>query len=262
MFLINWWNSLSTAAQIFACVAIPATLVLVLQTILMFLGIGGDDGLGDDIPDTPDMPDVGDGVFGEELPIGAPDDVGLDGLRIFTFRGIIAFLVVFGWVGVVMDGANCPLYATLPVATVCGFAIMVVLALIFRAVMKLRDDGNTDNRNAIGVSGKVHLTIPPARSGEGKVHVMLQGAYVERSAVTDETDAIPTGSEIVVIGVSGQTDLVVRCAPAIRSAPPTKLWSFTVPSAKTKTVPIDRPNVFTVVRNSSFPYFNPTPILT
>ena len=159
---------------------------------------------------TPDMPDVGDGVFGEELPIEAPDDVGLDGLRIFTFRGIIAFLVVFGWVGVVMDGANCPLYATLPVATVCGFAIMVVLALIFRAVMKLRDDGNTDNRNAIGVSGKVHLTIPPARSGEGKVHVMLQGAYVERSAVTDETDAIPTGSEIVVIGVSGQTDLVVK----------------------------------------------------
>lgn len=210
MFLINWWNSLSTAAQIFACVAIPATLVLVLQTILMFLGIGGDDGLGDDIPDTPDMPDVRDGVFGEELPIEAPDDVGLDGLRIFTFRGIIAFLVVFGWVGVVMDGANCPLYATLPVATVCGFAIMVVLALIFRAVMKLRDDGNTDNRNAIGVSGKVHLTIPPARSGEGKVHVMLQGAYVERSAVTDETDAIPTGSEIVVIGVSGQTDLVVK----------------------------------------------------
>ena len=127
-----------------------------------------------------------------------------------SFRGIIAFLVVFGWVGVVMDGANCPLYATLPVATVCGFAIMVVLALIFRAVMKLRDDGNTDNRNAIGVSGKVHLTIPPARSGEGKVHVMLQGAYVERSAVTDETDAIPTGSEIVVIGVSGQTDLVVK----------------------------------------------------
>ena len=39
---------------------------------------------------------------------------------------------------------------------------------------------------------------------------MLQGAYVERGAVTDETEAIPTGSEIVVVGVSGQTDLVVR----------------------------------------------------
>jgi membrane protein implicated in regulation of membrane protease activity len=76
--------------------------------------------------------------------------------------------------------------------------------------MKLRSDGNADNRNAVGTAGKVYLTIPPSRSGEGKVQVMLQGSYVERNAVTDDTDAIPTGSEIIVVGVSGQTDLVVR----------------------------------------------------
>ena len=76
--------------------------------------------------------------------------------------------------------------------------------------MKLRNDGNTDNRNAVGTAGKVQLTIPPARTGEGKVHVMLQGSYVERSAVTDDEEAIPTGSEVVVVGVSGQTDLVVK----------------------------------------------------
>ncbi len=209
MFLIDWWDSLSVAAQVFACIAIPATLVLAVQTVLMFMGLGDNDGIGDDLPD--DLADdISDGVFGED-PVGdVADDVGFDGLRIFTLRGVIAFFVVFGWVGLAMDGAACPLYATLPVAAVCGFAIMLVLALVFRAVLKLRNDGNTDNRNAIGVSGKVHLTIPPSRRGEGKVHVMLQGAYVERSAVTDEIDAIPTGAEVVVIGVSGETDLVVR----------------------------------------------------
>ncbi len=209
MFLMDWWNSLSVAAQIFSCIAIPSTLVLLLQTLMMFFGFGeGEDGVGDGMPD--DLPDGGDGVFGEDLVSDPTDAPGLDGLRIFTFRGIIAFLVVFGWVGVVMDAATCPLYATIPVATVCGLAIMLVLAFVFRAVMRLRNDGNTDNRNAIGVSGKVHLTVPPARSGEGKVHIMLQGAYVERGAVTDEAEAIPTGAEVVVIGVSGQTDLVVK----------------------------------------------------
>ncbi|MBQ7384812.1 MAG: NfeD family protein [Clostridia bacterium] len=217
MFIVDWWNSLTTAAQIFACVAIPSTLVLLIQTILMLIGIGGEsdgiegiedvsDGMPDDIPDS----DVGDGVFGEDMDTEAPDTFGIEGLRIFTLRGIVAFFVVFGWVGVVMDGSGVALWLTLLVSAVCGFAMMFVLAFLMRAVMKLRNDGNTDNRNAIGTSGKVYLTIPPARTGDGKVSVMLQGSYVERSAVTDDEEAIPTGSEIVVVGVSGQTDLVVR----------------------------------------------------
>lgn len=215
MFIINWWNELGTAAQIFACMAIPATLVLLIQTIMMFLGIGDDsDGIGDgsmdDVGDVASDADVGDGVFGEDSVSDVADTAGFDGLRIFTVRGIVAFFVVFGWVGVVMDSSGASLYATLPVATVCGLGIMVVLAFLFRAVMRLRSDGNADNRNAIGTAGKVQLTIPPSRTGEGKVHLMLQGAYVERNAVTDEETAIPTGCEIVVVGVSGQTDLVVK----------------------------------------------------
>ncbi len=200
MFLIEWWNSMSLAAQIFACMAIPATLLLVIQTVMMFFGFGDE---GDA---------SGDGIGSDDLDvdIDIDDASGFDGLRIFTLRGIIAFFVVFGWVGVAMESGSCPLYATIPVATVSGFAIMLVLAWLFRAIMKLRNDGNTDNRNAIGVSGKVQLTIPPSRRGEGKVFVMLQGSYVERNAVTDEEEAIPTGAEVVVIGVSGQTDLVVK----------------------------------------------------
>lgn len=197
---------MSLAAQIFSCVAIPSTLLLVIQTVMMFFGFGDNS----DAPEVPeDTPDI-DGVFGEDIDSEVDDPSGTGGLRIFTMRGIIAFFVVFGWVGVAMENGGSPLYLTIPVATVSGIAIMLSLAFLFRAVMRLRNDGNTDNRNAIGVSGKVQLTIPPSRSGEGKVFVMLQGSYVERGAVTDETEAIPTGAEIVVVGVSGMTELVVR----------------------------------------------------
>ncbi len=208
MFLIDWWNSLGTASQAFACVAIPASLILVIQTVMLFFGFG-EDGV-DDLPDDLPEADVSDGVFGEELPTEAPDGIGQVGLRVFTLRGIVAFLVVFGWLGLILDGAGAALYITLPVSFVAGAVMMVLLALIFRAIMGLRNDGNADNRNAIGASGKVHLTIPPSRTGEGKVHVMLQGAYVERNAVTDDTSPIPTGCEVVIVGISGQTDLVVR----------------------------------------------------
>ena len=118
--------------------------------------------------------------------------------------------MVFGWVGVSMDAAGAALWLTVPIAAVAGFAMMLVLAFLFRAVMRLRSDGNTDNRNAIGTSGRVQLTVPASRSGEGKVHLMLQGAYVERGAVTDEEEPIPTGAEVIVVGISGSTDLVVK----------------------------------------------------
>ncbi len=209
--MFDWWNSLSTIAQIFYCIAIPSTMVLLIQTILLFIGIG-EDGGGDDLsgPDMDVEGDVGgDGIFEGDGDHDL-DPTGFADLRIFTLRGIIAFFVVFGWVGIVMEAANVALYVTIPVAILCGFLTMVALAFLLRAVMKLRNDGNIDNKNAIGRAGIVYLTIPPSRSGEGKIQILLQGSYVERNAVTDESEPIPTGCEIVVIGVSGQTALIVK----------------------------------------------------
>ena len=208
--MIEWWDSLGIALQVFYCIAIPSTLVLLIQTILMFIGMDDDVGGTSDIGSEVDSSIAGDGIFGEDSITEVSDAWGLEGLRIFTVRGIISFFVVFGWVGVVMLSAGVPIWITIPVAIICGFGMMLLLAILLNLVMKLRSDGNTDNRNAIGTSGKVYLTIPPERTGEGKVYVMLQGSYVERAAVTDQTEAIPTGTEIVVVGVSGQTVLVVR----------------------------------------------------
>lgn len=211
--MLAWWDALSVAAQIFAIIAIPSTLVLVIQTVLMLIGIGSEaaDGDGSSLGEV----DVdADADFDSDVDAdgfdGDVDVTGMDALRLFTVRGIISFLVVFGWVGFSMVNANAKLWLTVLVSTVCGFIMMVLLALLVRAVMKLRNDGNLDNRNALGVSGRVYLTVPANRRGEGKVNVMLQGSYVERDAVTDESEDIPTGCEIVVTGISGQTTLLVN----------------------------------------------------
>jgi len=208
--MINWWNSLELISQIFACIAIPATLVLLIQTIMMFIGLDTDSDASDGL--SLDDSFDGDGLDAE-LGDGLDDisDVSeFADLKIFTLRGLIAFFVVFGWVGFVMNNSGAALWLTIIVSSICGFAMMTALAFMMRYVMKLRSDGNIDNKNAIGVSGRVYLTIPAERHGEGKVNVLIQGSYVEREAVTDEKEPIKTGSEIVVIGLSGQTTLVVK----------------------------------------------------
>ncbi|MBE6718108.1 MAG: hypothetical protein E7574_02480 [Ruminococcaceae bacterium] len=203
--MTNWWDSLSLVSQIFALIAIPTTGVLLIQTILMLIGIGMDS----DVDFDGDI-DAGDGIFGDGEIDADIDPTGLDSLRVFTVRGIIAFFVVFGWMGFMLDRAEISLWMNIPISAIAGFIMMYVLALLMRGIMKLRNDGNLDNRNALGTSGRVYLTVPPSRSGEGKVNVLLQGSYVELEAVTDEIEAIPTGTEVVVTGISGQTTLVVK----------------------------------------------------
>ena len=46
-----WWQSLSTAEHVLLYVAVPATLILLLQTLLLFLGGDAPDLDGDGVPD-------------------------------------------------------------------------------------------------------------------------------------------------------------------------------------------------------------------
>ena len=205
--MVEWWNTLGLALQVLYCIAIPSLLVLIVQIVLMVLGF--DDGDADVDVDAPDT-DAPDGIFEGDDSIDLNDAAGFASLHIFTFRGIVAFFAIFSWVGIVMLSLGVNLPVTLLVSTACGFAVMILIAYLLRLVMKLRSSGTADNRNAVGISGKVYLTVPPSRSGEGKINIMLQGAYVERNAVTDETESIPTGCEIIVVGTSGETSLVVK----------------------------------------------------
>ena len=115
--MLNWWNSLDALQHFFAYVAIPATLILCIQTVLLLFGLGaGGDGeldsdtsgldTGDgtapdlDAPDA-DVPDSWDGESGHDL---AHDP----GLRIFTIRGLVAFFSVFGWAGLALSRSGVP----------------------------------------------------------------------------------------------------------------------------------------------------------
>lgn len=213
--MITWWNALTLEAQIFACMAIPATLILLIQTIMMLIGIGDDNGdgvfgEGSALHDTPhDLELDSDGVFGEGFTHGDTDISGLEGLRILSVRGIIAFFVVFGWLGVVLEGAGLNLVLNLAISFAGGLLTMLLIALLMKWVLKLQSNGTMDIRNALGCSGRIYLTVPMKRNGQGKVNVTVQGQYREFECVTDDPDPIATGAQVTVIGITGGDTLVV-----------------------------------------------------
>lgn len=180
--MANWWNSLSDLQHIFAFIGIPATLVLIVQTILLFFGIGdGDDGIDLD----------GDGI---------PDEIGGDdGLTLFSIRGIVGMLCVAGWAGIVFIDFGVSNILSIILALLCGVATLFGIAYLMKAVLKLQSNGTMQLGAAVGKTGEVYIPIPPKGKGRGKINIIVQDKYVELDAVTNSEETLKTGETVRVV---------------------------------------------------------------
>ena len=197
-----WWQSLSALDHVLLYIAVPATLILLIQTVLLFAG-GAFDSDGDaGVPDA-DGPDFdGPDADGGPLHEAAADPETPDtGLHLFTVRGVVAFLVLFGWGGLWLHQVGLPGFLAVFLAIPIGFAGMVGIALILREAMRLQYDGTLDVRLAVGLPGTVYLTIPACRAAPGKVNITVQEQLRELEAFTDSDTPIPTGSPVRVTGL-------------------------------------------------------------
>lgn len=224
--MLNWWEGLSLLQRVFITIAVPATLVLLAQSILMFIGFadGGDtDGDFDGDVDG----DI-DGDFGSDIDLdgdGIPDSLEShiehghgehstsahsSGLSLFTVRGVTAFFAVGGWMGVVLAGRNISPVISIPVAFIVGLIALVGLAYIFKGVLMLQETGNVSAENAVGKTAQVYLSIPSNSKGKGKVTLVIQEKYVEFDACTRSDKPIKTGESVHVVDVLDDNVLVVE----------------------------------------------------
>lgn len=187
----DWWLTLTIAQKIFWCIAIPFSLLFLVQTILTFTGLGADD-----------VDASGDS---DALVHG---DTGID-FQFLTLKNLIAFFTIFGWTGVVCLGSGMKLFPTVAIAFFAGLVMMVIMASLIFGMGKLSDDGTLKIKNAIGKSGTVYLPIPPKRGGTGQVQVKVQGLQT-LDAMTDDLTGFNTGQVVEVIEVLKGDILLVR----------------------------------------------------
>ena len=219
-------------SRVLYCIAVPSTLVLLLQTIFSITGIGDDadinlsDTGGIDMGADVDLDvnidvdaDIDFGVDtdidGDICPDGDVDSVthvhgNLASLRLFTLQGIVAFLAVFGWVSIAAVSGGIPGVGAVPLGFVAGFFAMYGVAKLVQISGRLAENGTIDFRNAIGETAAVYIPIPPNGEGEGKVTLTLQGRFMECSAVSNEKELLKTGTVVRVTDLNGETLVVER----------------------------------------------------
>lgn len=199
----EWWEMLSTFEKVFWYIAIPFSVILLIQIILTFVGIGGTSSdVGEGFTDV-----AGDGDIPEDIDLS---EAAGPGFSFFTFRNFVAFFTVFGWAGIVGLKQGFSDVMVVIFAIVCGLLIMLIISTLFYFISRLTDSGNLDIRNTLNKIGKVYLPIKAHSGNVGKIQITVQDSSRELPAITHGEIDLPTGTVVKVVNIVSGNILVVE----------------------------------------------------
>lgn len=201
----DWWNSIPANQKFYWFLAFPFTAMFVIQTVMIFIG------LGDEASDSIDINDDVNIHFDNPSSIEPhhhfEDTVAP--FQLLTLRNIIVFFTVFSWAGITALKSGLNNLIAFLLSSTLGFTVALILSSIFYFVTKLTNSGTMNLDNAINCVGEVYLTIPKEREGLGKVMISIQGSLRELDALT-EGEELSTGTKVIITQVIKNQYLLVK----------------------------------------------------
>ena len=184
-----WWTSLDLYLKILWGIAIPFSVIFLIQMIMTFLGMGGAGEISGDAD--------------------ADSDTGMP-FQFFTFRNFVNFFLGFSWAGISFYTLiESKVWLTL-VSVIVGLALVAIVLSLLYALSKTTQSGNIDIKNAVGRTATVYFPIPAAGKGSGKIQMNIQQAVREYDAVSESETPIRTGSMVRVKSVINPHTLLVE----------------------------------------------------
>lgn len=181
-------DNLDPLLRILWYVAIPTSIIFLIQTVMTFIGADGGDGL-----DTVDSDlDHGDSEF-----------------QVFSFKNLINFLLGFSWTGISFYN-SIPHVLLILVSVAVGCLFIYMFFVIINELQKLAEDNSFTFEETLGKSADVYLSIPPSKSGKGKIMISVRGSVHELDAMTNQTEKIATGSVVKVVRIENGNILLVE----------------------------------------------------
>lgn len=182
-------ENLDPLLKSFWYIAIPASLIFVVQTVMTFIGADATDGIEADF----------NGDFdGTDAPF-----------QLFSLRNLINFLLGFSWAGISFYGSIRSTPLLILAAVGVGVVFVLMFFVIIRQVQKLAEDNSFKITSTLSKTADVYLTIPEHKTGKGKILISVNGSVHELDAMT-ENDRIPTGAVVRVVKIENNNILIVE----------------------------------------------------
>lgn len=211
--MTEWWDAFSSFEKVFWYIAIPFSVILFIQMILTFAGMGGSDadvGGGSDVSDfdgdvDADMDAAGDYDSMDDNIDATPP------FHFFTIRNFVAFFTLFGWAGIAAIENGIGKTWTIAIAIGAGMIAMLAVSGLFYFMGKLVDGGGTLKiSNALNKVGDVYIPIKANAGSIGKVQITVQGSLREMQAITKGDADLKTGTVVKVTGIASNNILIVE----------------------------------------------------
>ena len=188
----DWFLGLSIMEQIYFWLGVVSTVFLIVQIILMCCS-----------------------SFGGDVDLDGDGDLDVDsdsGVSIFTVKSITAFFAVGSWAGLLVCAVASEKlqWLSVIVAIFAGSAAMAVVVLTIRAMLKLQCNGAVQTDKLIGMTATVYVSVPPSRSGRGKITLNAQGRFMELDAVTEDDERIAVDESVEIVATDNECTVVKR----------------------------------------------------
>lgn len=186
---MEFFESLEPLLRLFWYIAIPVSLIFIIQSILTFIGMDSHDGGSTDMHS--DLDD------------------GSSSFQFLTFQNLINFLLGFSWSGISFYNIIGNKFLLISIAVVIGILFVSLFIYLMMQIYKLSEDNSFRIDKTLQKTGSVYLTIPERKTGKGKIQVSVNGAFHELDAIT-ETEKIETGTVIKIVKVEANNLVVVE----------------------------------------------------
>lgn len=184
-------ENLNPVLRSFWYIAIPTSLIFILQTALSFIG-----------SETSGIPE-----FDSDIDASPESD---SHFQYFSLRNLINFLIGFSWTGI----AFYPVISFLPLLIIMsmgvGIGFVYLYFFLIKQLLKLTENNKFKIQSILFKNGEVYLTIPPNRTGKGKILISSNGAIHELEAMTDNEQEIPNNAQITVVDIEEGNILIVE----------------------------------------------------
>lgn len=176
---MEFFYEMDPLLRTFWYIALPASIIFVIQSVLTFAGLGETDDIDTE-----------------------------EGFQLFSFRNLINFLLGVGWTGASLYSAVTNKTLLILISVGVGAAFVYIFFTIIRQIQKLAENNSFRIESTINQNAEVYLTIPANKSGKGKVLISIKGSVRELEAIT-EGDPILSGTIVRVSGIANENVLIV-----------------------------------------------------
>jgi len=184
--MINWFNSFDPTLKIYWVMAMVASIIFVIQTIMSL--VGGD-------------------VF-DDIDFDADGDSG-DVSHFFSVRNLVNFLLGAGWGGVCFYSTISSKALLAFVAVLSGIIFVLIFFGLVKILLKLSKDNTFRLDETLYKNADVYIPIPANRSGKGKIQISVRGSFHEIDAITTG-EKIPTGAKVRVVEIIDNQAVLVE----------------------------------------------------